>query len=149
MQVLVEGLRELRRALTAADDKMPVRLREELKGVAGRVAVRAKAKLDADTVGHGRNPGSTGASIRPVAFRGGAGVRAGGARTPWYGWLDFGGTIRHHGANHSHAVDHLLSRPYVGGGRYLFPALDEQRATLELETERVLDRVFAEAGWGV
>ncbi len=139
--VQITGLRELRRALRAVDVELPRQLSRDLKEVAELVAARARSKVPHRT-------GRTAASIRPVVVRGGAAVRAGGARVPWYAWLDFGGERRHMGPHHEHKVPHLQpSREHLRRGRYLYPALDEVTAELEDRTRVVLDRVFEAAGW--
>jgi hypothetical protein len=141
-QVHVQGLRELRRALKAADSMLPKVLNEHLKDVAMLVVERARAKIPSRS-------GRTAGSIRPGIVRGGAAVRAGGARVPWYGWLDFGGVRRHMGPHHHHDREHLQpGRPAIRGGRYLYPAADEvSRFVLEAETRRALDEVFRAAGF--
>lgn len=140
-EVKVTGLRELRRALRAAGEGLDEGMRAELKEVALLVAERARSKIPSRS-------GRTEASIRPVLARGGVAVRAGGARVPWYGWLDFGGVRRHMGSRHSHGVEHLQpGREFVKEGRYLYPARDEVTADIELRTRRMLDNVFRLAGW--
>lgn len=140
-QVRIVGLRELRRALRAAGELMPQMLNDELRSIAEIVAARARTKVP-------HRSGRTAASIRPVIARGGAAVRAGGARVPWYGWLDFGGVRRHMGPHHSHSTEHLQpGRPAIRGGRYLYPALEETDAEIERNARRALDRVFEAAGW--
>ena len=138
--VKVEGLRELRRALSAAEAELPVYLREELREIGTLVARIAKPKVPTLT---GRAAGS----IRAAPSGANVYVKAGGASVPYYGWLDFGGTIHHVGAKHSHSGDHQLHRDVVKGGRYLYPAAEEAKPAVALATERMLDRVFLRAGW--
>jgi hypothetical protein len=140
----VTGLRELRKALAAADSLFPRELSHELRDLAGDVREAARRRLEGD-VEH--STGRAAGSIRAVILRGGAGVRAGGARVPYYGWLDFGGTIRHHGSQHHHDQPHLIRREFVATGRYLYPAADEQAALLAPKVERLIERVMVRAGF--
>lgn len=140
----VTGLRELRRALAAADDLLPKELRDELKALVGEVVVEARSRLLDDVV---HSTGTAAGSIRAVALRGGAGVRAGGARVPYFGWLDFGGTIRHHGSKHHHEHTHLIQREVVKTGRYVYPAADAKAAVLAPKVERLIERVMVRAGF--
>ena len=142
--VRVEGLRELRRALKATNELLPRELSQELKELAGDVRDEAKSRLEAD-VEH--STGRAAGSIRTVAFRGGAGVRAGGARVPYFGWLDFGGTIRHHGARHRHEHTHLIQREVVREGRYLYPAADAKAAAIAPKVESLIERTMVRAGF--
>jgi hypothetical protein len=143
--VRVVGLRELRVALGAVDRRFPEELRDESKDIARIVRLRAVQRLEADV-----GPGSTGqaaSTIRAFATQRSAGVRAGNARTPYYGWLDFGGEIRHHGPNHSHSHAHIIRREFVARGRYLFPAADDATPAIAPKVERMIDRLFREAGF--
>jgi hypothetical protein len=75
-------------------------------------------------------------------------VRGGGlAGVPYYGWLDFGGTIRHHGPKHAHTTAHLIRREVRREGRYVYPAADEEATRAAPRVERMLDRLFAKAGF--
>jgi hypothetical protein len=87
------------------------------------------------------------ASIRTFATQRGAGVRGGRSSIPYFGWLDFGGVIRHHGPRHDHTHSHLIRREFRAGGRYLYPAADEKAAVIAPKVERLLDRMFVQAGF--
>lgn len=142
--VRVEGLRELRMALGAVDAQLEQELRDELKGIANEVAVIAKGRMaSAGAVGTGRAMGS----IRAFSTARSAGVRAGGARVPYYGWLDFGGTIRHHGSRHEHTQTHLIRREFIAQGRFVYPAADQGATRAAPRVERLLDRLFVKAGF--
>lgn len=140
----MEGLRELRKALKAADGLIPRELSKELKELAGEVATEARSRLEGD-VAH--STGRAAGSIRAVVLGGGAAVRAGGARVPYFGWLDFGGTIRHHGSKHQHTHSHLIQREVVREGRYVYPAADEKAAVIAPKVESLIERVMVRAGF--
>jgi hypothetical protein len=138
--VKVVGLRELRRACSVMGEDMPLYLRDELKALAGVIVKRTQPKVPVIT-------GAARASVRAVIAGGGAAVRAGSAAVPYYGWLDFGGRIRHMGPSHSHVMNHYLFRPYIKTGRYLYPTADESAVEMAPMVEAMLDRLFVKAGW--
>ncbi len=143
--VKVVGLRELRLALGAVDAKLPAELTAELGDVAGGVRDLAQNKLRADV--STASTGAAASSIRTFSTQRGAGVRAGGARVPYYGWLDFGGTIRHQGSRHTHTVAHLIRREFRPEGRYVYPAADESARLVSPRVERLLERLFIKSGF--
>jgi hypothetical protein len=131
-------------ALQAVDAELPRELSRELRGLAADVARSARARLAADTTSRS---GDALASIRTFSTQRGAGVRAGKASVPYYGWLDFGGVIRHHGPKHAHATTHLIRREFISRGRYLYPAADERAGLIAPKVESLLDRMFVRAGF--
>ena len=103
----VTGLRELRSALNKLDKSIAGELRTGLKEAAGVVARDAARAVP-------RRTGRAAASVRPVSRGNTIFVQGGGARVPYYGWLEFGGRV---GRNRS------VSRPKVRNGRYIRPAV--------------------------
>lgn len=144
LNVRVVGLRELRMALGAVDGALPKELQAELKVFADEVRLEAARRLEAD-VAH--PTGRAAASLRAYSTSRAAGVRAGRASVPYYGWLDFGGTIRHVGSRHTHTRPHLIRREFISRGRYLYPAADAKAALIAPKVERLLDRMFVRAGF--
>lgn len=142
--VRVEGLRELRMALGVVEGELSQELRDELKVLAVEVRLEAARRLEAD-VAH--PTGRAAASLRAYSTSRAAGVRAGSASVPYYGWLDFGGTIRHMGSRHTHTRAHLIRRQFIAGGRYLYPAADAKAALIAPKVEALLDRLFIRAGF--
>ena len=139
--VKVVGLSELRRACSVMGEEMRLYLREELKKLAGVVVTRTKPKIPVIT-------GAAAGSVRAVIAGGGAAVRAGSAAVPYYGWLDFGGIIRHYPhANIHHTMQHLIKRPFIREGRYLYPTADESAVEMAPMVEAMLDRLAVKAGW--
>jgi len=71
-------------------------------------------------------PGALAGSLRASGYRSGAGVRMGGTKVPYAGWVEFGGR-RPDGSE----------REYIQSGRYLFPAAkgDASRAVTEYTKE--------------
>ena len=65
-------------------------------------------------------------------------VREGGPRFPYVGWLDFGGNVGRHHANH---------RAWIKSGRYLFPVLRTVRPGLEPLMHEGLREAARRSGW--
>lgn len=140
--VVTTGLRQVRRGLGVIDKQLPKDLRAALKTrVAEPIAAAARPKVPVRS-------GRAQRSVRAGATAKGADVRGGGARAVHFGWLDFGGTIRHHGPNHTHkaGVNHLIKREVKKEGRYLFPTAKERRPQIEAAGQRVIEDVLRKAG---
>lgn len=69
-----------------------------------------------------RRSGKAANSMRAASTQKGARIKAGGARAPYYAWLDFGGRV---GRNKS------VSRQFYSDGRYIYPALAATRPEVE------------------
>lgn len=129
-RVEVEGLDELRKTLRRVGDaELPKELRKANKRAAEIVAKAAAAKVPVKT-------GRTRASVRALGSQRDAKVRAGGAKVPWYGFLDFGGK----------RPRDRVGRPRIKQGRYIYPALAEKRDEVadvyEREVRDLLRRHF-------
>jgi len=131
-------------ALGAVDSNLADELKQESLEIAEDVRDLAKRKLSGDVA---TSTGRAAASIRAFSNTRGAGVRGGRASVPYYGWLDFGGTIRHEGSKHTHTTAHLIGREVRREGRYIYPAADEESTRAAPRVERMLDRLFARAGF--
>jgi hypothetical protein len=131
-------------ALGAVDSRLPGELKEESLEIAEDVRDLAQLKLRSDVA---TSTGRAAASIRAFSNMRGAGVRGGHASVPYFGWLDFGGTIRHEGSKHEHTTAHLIRREVRREGRYIYPAADEESTRAAPRVERMLDRLFARAGF--
>lgn len=89
-------------------------------------------------------PEDTGAAKRSVkASTSGnwAQVRAGGPKAPYYGWLDFGGTLRPTGGRRN-----TIRRTVYSDGRYIFPAIQRNRPRIVAASKRALGRAVQDAG---
>jgi hypothetical protein len=129
-QIQIEGLRELRTALRQAGREFPRALRIALNESVEVIAEAARAEV----------PTLTGAAADSIVARStqtAARIKAGGRRAPHYPWLDFGGSV---GRNKS------VHRPFLPGGRYLYPALSEHREEMIAKLEEVLVEVAQAAG---
>lgn len=134
--VRIEGLDQLRRAIKVLAPEATKELRKELKGLAEVVATDAQGRVPVRT-------GAARAAIRPSTSGSNAQVRASLNQVPYYGWLDFGGTLKPTGGRHN-----TIERKFLGGGRYLFPAFYARRAELVNRAPAALRRAIRSAGLG-
>lgn len=109
--VKVQGLRELQAALKAAEDGAQKELRVALNRAAELVARGAARRVPTKT-------GRAKASLRAQSGQREAKVAGGSKKAAYYGWLEFGGRI---------GRDKATRRPFVQGGRYLWPSYAAQR----------------------
>lgn len=129
LRVEVDGLRALRAALRDVDKSFSRELGQAGKRAAELVAESARAKVPVRS-------GAARGSVRATAGRGGS-VSGGGARAPYFPWLDWGGRV---GRGKS------VYRPVVQGGRYLYPALGERRDDVIDTFVALVDELTRKAG---
>lgn len=77
--------------------------------------------------------GAAKASLRAM----GAAVTIGGSRAPYGPWLEFGGNVGRHESVH---------RPFVPGGRYIWPTWMKNRTDLLTAWEKAMGDLAGEAG---
>ena len=77
-------------------------------------------------------------TVRWSGTRTGASVRMGTRAVPWAGWVEFGGHRR---------LPHDSSRPFVPGGRYMFPAAERLKTSAAQLYSDGIAKVFASYGW--
>ena len=128
--VRVEGLSQLNRSLRALGSDMPKALRLACNEAAGVV-------VDAARSGVPRRTGRAAASIRASSTRTAARVTSGGTRAPYFPWLDYGGRV---GRNKT------ARRPFIGDGRYVYPAFHAHREDVERVLSEALTKVIKDAG---
>lgn len=128
--VTIEGLREFQAALKKADGYSQTMLRVVLNNVATPVAHAAQGNVP-------RRSGAAAGSIRVASSQREARVKAGGAKAPYYPWLDFGGSVGRKGSVH---------RPFIKKGRYLYPAYEAHRDEVVTQMEYGLALLSAASG---
>lgn len=131
-KVQITGLREFESALKKLDAGLMPELKAQFLGIANRIAGIIAGKV----------PVLTGAAAGSVTAHGtlkGAQITAGGARVPYYPWLDFGGSVGRGKAN---------LRPFVPEGRYMFPVIHSEREATEAAAKDALRIVARSAGFG-
>ena len=114
-EVKTSGLREVRASLEAGERLAGRAMDEALDEVVTLIATGAKRLVP-------RRSGRAAGSIRPGPARGGKAEVVGGAGVPYYGWLDFGGTVGIGGGSR---------RPYLADGRYIRATYMDRRATID------------------
>lgn len=132
-RIEVHGLREFRRNLRQMDRGLPKGLRVAGNKAAALVVAKAKPKVPTGPAkgGHARD------SIRAASTQSAARVAGGGARYPYYPWLDFGGKV---GRKDS------VRRPFIKEGRYIWAAFSDNRRAVERELADALRDVADAAG---
>jgi hypothetical protein len=116
--VRVEGLRELQKSLRKLDPEARKLLNRELRVITRGITLRVRSQMPARS-------GNARMSVRPGVWRGDSVIRAGGSRAPYYGWLDFGGTLRPSGGRRN-----TQHRPVFKSGRYIYPTIARSRPQL-------------------
>lgn len=104
--IRVRGLNEFVRNLRKIDKTLPKELKAGLNEAAGVVVQWAQPRVPMGATGKARR------SVRAKSTARMAQVTGGGARVPYYPWLDFGGRV---GRKRS------VVRPFDKGGRYIYP----------------------------
>lgn len=128
--IKVKGLIEFQRALKEMEDDAQKQLRVVFNSVAESVAGGARRRVPS-------RRGKARGSVKVASSQREAVVKAGGARVPWYPWLDFGGRV---------GINKSVSRPFVTGGRYLYPAYDANRASIGPALEKALEQLVRDSG---
>lgn len=121
--IKIEGLAEFTRNLKKLDADLPKTLRVAMNGAAKVVVDWAQPRVP-------RKSGRAAASVRVASTRGAVRARAGGARVPYYPWLDFGGEGRIKGRP--------AARPFKKEGRYLWAGLAVKRDEVQKVTVQAL-----------
>lgn len=160
--IRVENLRETQRTLRDVSREFPRELRL-IFNKAGEVVVKtAKPTIP---VRSGRLAGS----LKSASTQREGRVKMGTPkRVPYAGWIEFGGTIIHEGPSHRHGhgpqgvkrrvssrrgsktvvlgARHLIRRPFVKGGRYLFPAFEKSEPRVSRVAADGVEKLLRKAG---
>lgn len=128
--IKIQGLRELQAALKQMDGETQKQLRVVLNSVSETVAGGARRRMPSRT-------GKAKASVRVLSTQREARVAEGSKRVPYVAWLDYGGKT---GRNRS------VSRPFVQGGRYLYPAYKANRTSIMAALEKSIVALAVSAG---
>jgi len=134
----VSGLREIRKQLLKSDKTISPEIRKVLKDTAEIAASDARARVPTGPAlgGHIKNTIKAGTS-GPNAV-----VRAGKKTMPYYGWLDFGGTIRPRGVPIYRRI--IKTPDDRWNGRYIYPAMRDNLGKaidfLNKEITKIIDR---------
>lgn len=128
--VEVRGLREFSRSVRNADKALAVELRKGLNDIARVVADDARSAVP-------KRSGALAKSIRPTSTAKVGKISMGGARVPYAGFIEYGGSV---------GINDSVKRPFVRDGRHLKPAYEKNRAKVQKEMSDLLDRMIKTAG---
>lgn len=142
----VDGLRQLQAKLKSLDGQSQKQLRLVLNDAAEIVIRVARPNIP-------RRTGAAAASIKARSTQRTAVVQAGSARVPYFGWLDFGGTVGH---GHRSARDRkgvararhagAIRRPFMKDGRYIYPAYYAAKPEIQAQLIKSLRDLCVSAG---
>lgn len=132
--VNITGLRELRAGLRKVDRAVLKDLRIDLKRAADLIAADARRRVPVRT-------GRARASIRSVAGGNTIYIAGGKKKVPYYGWLDFGGTLGPVGRRRN-----TQHRPKLSEGRYIYPAISAKNRELIEAADRAFRRAARRGG---
>ena len=132
--VHISGLTELRRAMIAGDPVIKKEFRKVMKATAEIVASHARSKVPVLT-GSARKSIKAGTSGAAASIRGGSKPGSPRSKAPYFGWLDFGGTISPQGTKIFR--DKPKSPGNKWNGRYIYPSIRDNivAATKYLESQ--------------
>ena len=131
MKITVKGIPDLQKALRQIDKDLPKELAAGLAEAAEIVVRHAKPLVP-------RRTGAAQGSMKVRRQQRAAAVVVGGAKAPYYPWLDFGGRV---GRNKS------IARPFIKAGRYIYPTLKDRDAEVKAKVDEVLERLAKQAGF--
>lgn len=131
--IRIRGLAEFNRSLRQLDKSAPKALRLVANEAAESVVKDAQGEVPKLT-------GNASASIRAASTRTSARVKGGGAKVPYYGFLDYGGNVGRQHATH---------REFVKSGRYLYPAFSRNRDKVEESLGKGLKDIAEKSGLAV
>ena len=126
----IQGIRQFQRQLRQMEGGLHKKIRVALNSAAEIVVRYAKPKV-------ARRSGTAAASLKVRSTQREAAVAAGGARAPYYPWLDFGGRT---GPNRS------VQRAFISEGRYIYPTVRERGEEIAAAGQTALNELAAEAG---
>lgn len=137
VSVKVTGLAELGRAFKQVDAELPKELKTRFLAIAQRVVGDVQQRMP-------RRSGRAQGSVKARASVRGASIAAGGRAAPYYQFLDFGGTT---GRGHTSSGGGSVKRPFVKGGRYIYPALADQRDEIGAAVDKAIKEAAESAGF--
>jgi hypothetical protein len=131
--IKVEGLTEFVRALKRVESANPRAMRLAFNETGKIIVSWAQPRV-------ARKTGRAARSIRATSTPQQGKVTGGGARVPYYAWLDFGGRVGRKRSVH---------RPFLKAGRYIYPGYAANIDEIEDVLLRELLRVVEGAGLAV
>lgn len=136
-EVQIEGLKALRAGLKKIDPQLQKDLRNDLLPVANKVADTARGRVPSKS-------GRAASSIRGGVSGNNAYVQGGRKTVPYFGWLDFGSRNPVSG-NPRSVGPWAKSGAGPARGRFMYPAIDENRDHIETQAAEAIDRIIDKA----
>lgn len=133
-KVSIKGLAEFNRGLRKLDSEAPKQLRIGLNSAATLLIDKTRPEIPSKT-------GAARASLKARSTRTSARIAIGGRKAGYYPWLDFGGQGRRRGRP--------PARPFIQGGRYLYPTLGKVRPQILEQLDAAIRTVARDAGLAV
>jgi hypothetical protein len=122
--IRVEGLVEFQKALRNVEDGLQKQLRVVFNEAVEQITEDARRKVPVRT-------GKARGSVKAASSQREAVVKGGGRRVSYYPWLEFGGKV---------GREKSVSRPFVRGGRYIYPAWSRNRGdVLDAVNQGIVD----------
>lgn len=131
--IKIQGLAEFRRQLRQVSPEAARELRQVHGEAADLVVGWARPRVPYRT-------GRAARSVRSTSTQTASKVTGGGARTPYYPWVDFGGRV---GRRRS------VVRSFLPGGRFIYPGYDARRDQVQDRLGEGVVRVVRSLGWDV
>lgn len=131
--VEISGLKELRAQLKQADADLPKQIRVALNKSSQLVIDYAQPRVP-------KRSGRAAGSLKVRSSQTQARIAAGGARAPYYPWLDFGGKV---------GIGKSVDRPFYTEGRYIYPGLRHNRDQITQVMADALTELARGAGFEV
>jgi hypothetical protein len=128
VEVRIQGLNELRRALKQVDSGLPKEMKRGFARIAERIVSKVAPKV----------PSRSGRARASLTARASGAIAAGGSKAQHYPWLDFGGSVGRHKS---------IKREFVPQGRYLYPTIGEESGRIKEDVDAVLVRLIEAAGF--
>lgn len=128
--IKIEGLKDFQAAIRNAEDGLQKQLRVVFNEAAEIVVGSGRPFIP-------RRSGALAATLRASSGQRNATVSLGKAKTPYAGWIEFGGRV---------GPDQSVRRPFVPGGRSMYPAVRREEADIVAVMSRGLNRLADQAG---
>jgi hypothetical protein len=160
LSIRIDGIEDVVASMRAMDRGLPREMAREMGFEAQEIVGKIKRSIPSDS-------GRAAASVRTTqrANRSGVSVfvKGGGARVPYFGWLDFGGKLPDKRPNTKKALSWPglvgpkgqpkgvlyakgAERTKLKDGRYIYPAIRRHRGELEQAMVDAVDRAKQRAG---
>lgn len=109
--IKIDGLRQFQAAVRMMEDGLQKELRVIFNRAADLVIDDARPRIPTRS-------GKAKASLKARSGQREARIVGGGAKVPYFGWLDYGGRV---------GPDRSVRRPFIKEGRYIYPAYTRHR----------------------